>query len=263
MSTELETNLRAILQEKTDKIIPENIKKDVTIFDVTGTYEASTSTLDLTSGIKFAGSKFTTLPNVIINANWQNVTDTTDMFQQCIHLTEFPLVDLSNLVNMTYMFWMCDRLTNIPLLNTSNVQVFKGTFADCSSLTTIPLLNTHNATNMSNMFWNCHNLTEVPELDTSNVTNMSGMFYGCTNLTTVPLLDTSKVTNMSKMFNNCTSLSDTSLDNILQMCINATSYTGSKTLATLGFNATNYPASRIEALTHYQDFIDAGWTIGY
>lgn len=37
--TLLETNLEAILQEKQDKIIPGNIKKDVQIFDITGTYE--------------------------------------------------------------------------------------------------------------------------------------------------------------------------------------------------------------------------------
>ena len=37
--SELKTNLEAILQEKQDKIIPENIKKDVQIFDITGTYE--------------------------------------------------------------------------------------------------------------------------------------------------------------------------------------------------------------------------------
>lgn len=39
MSTELETNLRYILNEKTSKLIPENIKKDVEILNVTGTYE--------------------------------------------------------------------------------------------------------------------------------------------------------------------------------------------------------------------------------
>lgn len=41
MSTELETKLNSILNEKTTKIIPENIKKDVQIFDITGTYEGS------------------------------------------------------------------------------------------------------------------------------------------------------------------------------------------------------------------------------
>ena len=37
--SELKTNLEAILQEKQDKIIPANIKKDIQIFDITGTYE--------------------------------------------------------------------------------------------------------------------------------------------------------------------------------------------------------------------------------
>ena len=39
MSTQLEDNLRDILSEKTTKIIPENIKDGVEIFDVTGTYK--------------------------------------------------------------------------------------------------------------------------------------------------------------------------------------------------------------------------------
>ena len=41
--SELKTNLQEILQEKQNKIVPENIKKDVQIFDVTGTYEGSGS----------------------------------------------------------------------------------------------------------------------------------------------------------------------------------------------------------------------------
>lgn len=36
--TILEQNLQTILNEKTTKIIPENIKSGVTIFGVTGTY---------------------------------------------------------------------------------------------------------------------------------------------------------------------------------------------------------------------------------
>lgn len=39
--SDLKTNLIAIKNEKDTKIIPENIKKDVTIFDVVGTYEGS------------------------------------------------------------------------------------------------------------------------------------------------------------------------------------------------------------------------------
>lgn len=35
----LKTKAQSILTEKNNKIIPENIKKGVTIFDVTGTHE--------------------------------------------------------------------------------------------------------------------------------------------------------------------------------------------------------------------------------
>lgn len=41
MSTKLEDNLRIILSEKTNKIIPENIKSGVTILGVTGTYNGN------------------------------------------------------------------------------------------------------------------------------------------------------------------------------------------------------------------------------
>lgn len=42
MST-LKQKAETILQEKEEKIIPENIKKDISIFNVTGTYEGSSS----------------------------------------------------------------------------------------------------------------------------------------------------------------------------------------------------------------------------
>lgn len=44
--SELKTNLEAILQEKQRKILPENIKKDVQIFDVIGTLDATGTTIN-------------------------------------------------------------------------------------------------------------------------------------------------------------------------------------------------------------------------
>ena len=100
-----------------------------------------------------------------------------------------------------------------------------------------------------------------PLVDTSNVTNMRFMFDDCTSLKEVPQFDTSNVTNMSYMFSSCNKLTDTSIDNILQFCI--TSKIENGTLQYLGFNRNVYPVNRIKALPHYQDFLDAGWTIGY
>lgn len=50
--TELENNLTQILSEKSTKIIPENIKKGVTIFNVTGTAETSAAGVKLFETVK-------------------------------------------------------------------------------------------------------------------------------------------------------------------------------------------------------------------
>ncbi len=117
---------------------------------------------------------------------------------------------------------------------------------------------------VDSLFGNFSRLTTVSLFDTSNNTSFYYMFSGCTNITNIPAYNTSKVTNFQNMFNNIgNKLTDTSLDNVLQMCIGATSYTGTKTLAQLGLNNYRAPVSRVEALPHYQDFLNAGWTIGY
>lgn len=159
------------------------------------------------------------------------------------------------------------QLSIMPLLDIPNIINLTGAFYGCYSLVSLPLFNTENITNMSECFRECRALMSIPKFNTSNVKNMQRMFYNCYSLATVPLLDTSAITGnngLSGMFVNCYALTDTSLDNILQMCINAVNYTGPKTLVNLGFqSAALYPTSRIEALPHYQNFVNAGWTIGY
>lgn len=154
-------------------------------------------------------------------------------------------------------------IVEIDELDISNMKNITSIFTDCTNLTVGPIMNTSNVTNMTNMFSGCTNLTTVPLYDTSSVTSMNMMFRVCKQLANVPLFNTSKVKNFSNMFYGCQNLSTESLDNILQMCINASSYTSTKTLVQLGFDNTNQPAGTIQALPHYQDFINAGWTIGY
>ena len=107
----------------------------------------------------------------------------------------------------------------------------------------------------------CPSLTEIPELDTSSCTRMHETFSECSLLETVPLLDTSSCIDMSGAFSGVLNLTDASLDNILQMCINVNqNYQYDKTLVAIGIS-DDYDPSQIEALEHYQDFINAGWTI--
>ena len=204
MST-LKEKAQEILDEKLENIIPENIKDGVNIFDVSGVYSGDVN-IDLTSGIKFGYSLFSTLPNSVANANWESVSNTSDMFKECNNLTSIPLLDTSNVTAMGSMFASCYCLTTIPQLDTSNVVSMSNMFTDCSSLTTIPQLNTSNVMHTSDMFSGCSSLTSIPLLDTSNVISMSNMFAGCTSLVTIPQLDTSNVINMNNMFTNCQNL---------------------------------------------------------
>ena len=136
-------------------------------------------------------------------------------------------------------------------------------FDGSTKLLFLPLIETSNVTDLKSFCNSCYSLLAISQIDTRNVTTMNTAFMYCYSLRHVPVLNTSKVTIFTNAFSNCRSLTDTSLDNILQMCINAISYTDTKTLLQLGITSTNYPASRIEALPHYQDFLNAGWTIGY
>lgn len=169
----------------------------------------------------------------------------------------------SSQTNLSYKYMNNKELSIFPLVNTSNATNMYGMFNGCLALIGVPKFDTSNNTQMGNMFYNCQGLTSVPLFDTSKVTDMQAAFKNCNSLKNVPLFDTPKVQYMDTMFNSSPNLTDTSLDNILQMCINAVSYKSTKTLNALGFSSSNYPATRIQALPHYQDFIDAGWTIGY
>lgn len=203
---------------------------------------------------------------VEIMNNWQPATNLANKFYGDANLMFMPLVDTSNTEGMSQMFYSCTSLMKIPLLNTEEVRNMSSTFAYCSSLTEVALLDTSKVTNMRQMFSNCEKIKTIPPFDTSSVTNFQNTFTSCNNLENFPAFNAEKATNFSGMFGNrssFSSFSDTSLDNVLKMCISATSYTGTKTLTTLGFSTYNCPASRIQTLPSYQAFLNAGWTLGY
>lgn len=137
-------------------------------------------------------------------------------------------------------------------------------FSRCANLVSIGSVTASGITQMQDTFAYCSSLVSAPLFDASSVINMNNTFVGCTALENLPLYNTSSLLYCNNAFWNCTSLTDTSLDNILQMYANATRFEGTKTFTSVtGLTSSQYPASRIQALPHYQDFIDAGWTIGY
>lgn len=165
-----------------------------------------------------------------------------------------PAVDLSS------RYEADKKLMFFPYVDTSNTTMFYGMFQNCYSLLKIALIDTSKATSMGNMFTECRALVEVPQFDTKNCTYFGDMFYRCFSLQNVPVFDTSSATYMGSMFSYCDSLTDASLNNIMQMCINATSMT-TKTLKNIGISSAQ--ATRCQSLSNYSAFTSAGWTTGY
>lgn len=138
-----------------------------------------------------------------------------------------------------------------------------GFFSDLKNLKKISFKSKNNITSMNTMFYYCQKLEEVDfsNVDTSKVVDMSNMFYSCNKLKTITELDTNKLVNMSGAFYNCTTLSNDSLNNILLMCANATSYTGTKTLQNIGLSSEQ--ATTCTGLSNWASAQSAGWTTGY
>lgn len=116
-------------------------------------------------------------------------------------------------------------------------------------------------TNIGTYFTGCSFLIEAPSMNTENITSFQQLFYSCSSLVTIPIYDTSNVTSLNGMFTGCSSLSNESLNNILQMCINAVAYTGTKTLKYIGLSSTQ--ATTCQSLSNWDAFAAAGWTSGY
>lgn len=153
------------------------------------------------------------------------------------------------------------QLKYFPNVNTSNVITLNSCFVNCNYLENIVLINTSNVTNMYRTFMNCYRLEIIPLLDTFKVENFNEIFKNCSKLKNIPEFDTSNIKFMSNAFGNCSNLTNESLNNILAMCINATNYTGTKTLKYIGL--TQAQATTCQTLSNYQAFLDAGWTTGY
>lgn len=198
------------------------------------------------------------------NASVSGGNNTSQGLQNCIArlFKKIPITITPTTASMGYAFAGANELVEAPNINMSNVTNMTYMFYTCSKLETLPLYDTSNVTS----FYLCLAGTKIktfPAWDLSKGTNLNSMFSACASLEDVPVLDWSSATNLTNIFNACAKLTDTSLDNILQSCITATSYSGVKKLTELGINSSNYSSARIQALPHYSQFVSANWSIGY
>lgn len=212
---------------------------------------------------------YSSAPNVIIDGfnyaktiydNWNS--STTSMWYQYNDnrdLFMFPLVDTSNVINMANAFTGCCHLAYIPPLNLSKVTNMNMTFYECKALREIPDLDIGKCENLTYTFVNCTSLRKIGQLNTQKVTDFYYTFMSCNALQDFPVLDMSSAQSLDGVFYECTSLTDQSLDNVLQSLASATSYQGTKTLNAVSL--WGYTDAKIQACPHYQDFVNAGWSI--
>lgn len=201
-----------------------------------------------------------TLPEINMNVNSCN-----NLFLKFYNLKEVIVNFKVSPSKFGAMFNNCINLEKVTFKghDTSNVTSMGSMFSNCKKLKNIPTFSLDSATDTSNMFDQCTALEVAPSLDVSNVENLNSMYSQCTNLKNVPVYLWSSATDLRYMFEQCPNLTDESINNIMTSCMSASSYSRTKTLADLGFNSSDYPATRIQGLDAYADFVASGWSIGY
>ena len=165
----------------------------------------------------------------------------------------------------TNMDWLAD-------VDTSQITSFSGFIRNCRQITSLPYFDTSNGTNFGQMCQSARALVSFPQINTSNGTNFAAMFQDCKALVNVPVLDWSKATGLNDVFGGysggglpaCDNLSNESLNNILEMCANATAYIQQGTNMTLKYiGLTSAQATTCETLSNWDTFVNVGWSSGF
>jgi hypothetical protein len=185
-------------------------------------------------------------------------------FKSCSYLKKAKL-NLSATGSMASAFADCTRLKRIEDgLDTSSVTSLSEAFRACSSLEYLYELDLSSCTSCYKAFQDCTSLESAPYLNNilQNV-NFAQMFWNCNSLKNLPFIRLSSASNLTNMFQGTGSnLDENSRKNLLWMLTGCT-YSGTKTLAHLGFTSSMYSASSWQSLSNYNEFVSEGWSIGY
>ena len=164
-------------------------------------------------------------------------------------------------IDNTSWLWL-DPSTTINALNMFNNATFPNGLSGMASL---KIYNISNANSMfrSSKFTGSNKAIDFTSISFNNCTSFESMFNGSDVVTLTGNVDLTYATNLSYMFTNCHNLDNASVNNVLGWLIDASAYTGTKTLAAIGFTSADYPAATIQSLSNYSAFTAAGWSIGY
>ena len=149
-------------------IQPANIKQNMSILGVVGTYKGEPSPVFIS---KYEGGVPSTSYYDYSADNYKTI-ETPGVIKNIIALPE-----------------------NVAVVGTSAANLFAG----MTSLAKVPIIDFSSVTDMTKCFLGCKSLTQLPQLNTSKVTNISYAFCE-SGLNTFPDMDYSKVTNASYAF---------------------------------------------------------------
>lgn len=183
------------------------------------------------------------------------------VMQNCSSLREINNLQLDNTNTLWAMFVNCISLTSLPITTNNNVDRADSVYQGCTGLTEIPDVEFQKAYTIYGLFNYCSNLVTAGNINVPKATAIAYLFAHCTSLENVPVYNFPLATNFSSIFSGCESLTDTSLNNILQTCINMTAASSNKTLKYIGL--TEEQATKCTTLDNYTAFTNAGWTTGY
>lgn len=214
-------NVSAVTSSIDNNIQAGNIKKNVSILGVNGTYEGGKygCTVDTLIGEVDANNvlQYPAAESDLVFTGVEDMANQSLMYK--FYMTKVKSVSFPNLTTlsgnycMNFCFSGCDALTNISF---PNLQTLSGNecmsycFNGCNSLTSVsfPSLQTLSGSNcMSHCFYTCASLTSAsfPNLKTlSGNYCMSQCFAGCTNITDIyfPALTTASFGSYINQFNS-------------------------------------------------------------
>lgn len=282
MSNLVSKKLYEILKEKNEKIIPENIKKDVQIFNITGTCEGSGSEnlleqlnaqdaaiAELKAELKDKSVRVDTSDaNAVSNdlllgkvayANNEKLEGTIEEYDGSYTgntAKEIIITDANHLfANNARMDYLNEFLAMCKKVKSTGHMFYECNFKTLD----ISMLDTSEVTTMYYMFTNCTNLIslDLSNFNTSKVTVMNAMFSNCKKLKNlnVSSFDTSKVTVMSSMFTNCTQLENLDISNFDMSCVKTPYYmfTADNKLTNLQFGF-NLGKGYTQKSSNYRDY---------
>lgn len=250
-------NVSAVTSAIDSNIRPENIKQNVSILGVRGTFNGPTNyrpALEVGQG----GSL------VSVPTGFLGVGGATDIGNNSLAFaySENNLVtgrlDLSSLLQITgdygcyYAFSKCVNITNVDMSSLTTINANRACynmFGDCTGITSVDMSSLESINNYSACYWMFDGCTGITSVDLGSLTTVGGdnacqdMFSNCTGITSVDLSSLTTVSGGSAcygMFRGCrgiTSVDISSLETVSAGSGCSGMFIGCSSLETITFDS--------------------------